>query len=99
MIPHCPSTKQHTCELLVDGVSMKFSYAPDHIKASTHTFHTPFESYENSWGTMVTLRTPRTSAAKETSLLTFDHFLQRRTSPHGGTNYLNGVDTRERETL
>ena len=99
MIPHCPSTKQHTCELLVDGVSMKFSYAPDHIKASTHTFHTPFESYENSWGTMVTLRTPRTSAAKETSLLTFDHFLQRRTSPQGGTNYLKGVDTRERETL
>ena len=69
MIPHCPS-KQNSCELLVDGVSMMFSLAPSDIKVSTYTFHTLFEAYENSWGTMVTLRTPRTSAAKETSIPT-----------------------------
>ena len=73
MMPHCPS-KQHS-ELLVDGVSMNFSYTPNNVMVSTHTFHTLFESYENSWGTMVTLRTPRTSAAKETSSLTSSHFL------------------------
>ena len=66
MIRHCPS-KQQSYELLMDGVSMKFSYTPNGIKVSTFTFDTLFESYENSWGTMVTLRTPRTSAAKETS--------------------------------
>jgi len=37
MIRHCPS-KQHSCELLVDGVSMKFSYTPNDINVSTHTF-------------------------------------------------------------
>ena len=76
MISHCPS-EQDSCDLLVDGVSMKFSYAPNNIKASTHAFHTLFESYENSWGTTVTLRTPRTSATKETflNLLTPSHFL------------------------
>ena len=64
MIPHCPS-KQHCYELLVDEVSMKFSYyyAPNVIEVSTHTFHTLFESYKNSWGTMVTLQTQSTSAA------------------------------------
>jgi len=36
-------------ELLVDGVSMKFSSAPNGIKVSTHTFHhVLFESYQNS---------------------------------------------------
>ena len=74
MIPHCLS-KQHRCELFVDGVLMEFSYAPNGIKVSTHTLHTPFESYENSWETMVTSRTPRTSAVKETSLMTSSHFL------------------------
>ena len=54
---------------------MKFSCASRDIKVSTHTFHTLFKSYENSWGTMVTLQTPGTSAAKETSLLTSSHFL------------------------
>jgi len=74
MIPQCPS-EQGSYELLVDGVSMEFSYAPNDIKVGTHTFHTLFEeSYENNWGTMVTLRTPRTSAVKETSLLTSSHF-------------------------
>jgi len=97
MIRHCPS-KQRSRELLVDGVSMKFSYAPNDVKVSTHTFHTLFETYEDSWGTMVTLRTPRTSAAKETSLLS-THFLQKRTSFQCSTKYLNGVDTRERATL
>jgi len=39
MIRHCPSIKQYNCELLVDGVPMKFSYVPNDIKVSTHTFH------------------------------------------------------------
>ena len=59
----------------VDGALGDFSDAPDGIKVSTHTFHTAFKPYKNSWGTMVTLRTPRNSAAKETSLLTSSHFL------------------------
>ena len=58
----------------IDGLS-NFSDAPDGIKVSAHTFHTAFKPYKNSWGTMVTLRTPRNSAAKETSLLTSSHFL------------------------
>ena len=74
MILHFP-TKQDGCELLVDGVSTVFSYAPNGIKVNTHTFHTLFDSYRSSWGTMVTLRTLGTSAAKETSLLTPRHFL------------------------
>ena len=69
MIPHCLS-KQGSCELLVDGACMKFSYASNAIKVSTHTLHILFESDENSWGTMVALRTLRTSAVKGTSLLT-----------------------------
>ena len=73
MICHCPR-KQDRCELLVDGVSNEFSYAPNDIKVNIHTFHTLFEFDENSWGTMVTLRTQRTSAAKETSSLTSIHF-------------------------
>ena len=75
MIPHRPSSKQDRCNICVDGVEMEFSYAPNEIKVNIHTFDTLSESYENSWGTMVTLRTPRTSAAKETSLLTSSHFL------------------------
>jgi len=68
------SRKLYSCELFVDGVSMTFLRdVPNDIKVRTHTFHTLFESYENSWGTMDTLTTPSTSAAKETSFLT--HFL------------------------
>ena len=74
MIPHRPS-EQDSCGLLVDGVSMKFSYTPNDIKVSTHTFHALLESDENSWGTMVALRTPGTSSAKETSLPTSSRFL------------------------
>jgi len=38
MIPHCPS-KRSGYELLVDGVSVKFSYyAPNDIKVSTHMY-------------------------------------------------------------
>ena len=65
----------------MDGVPMKFSRYPStlsydiKVRVHTHAFHTPFESDENSWGTMATLRTPKTSAAKETSLLTSGHFL------------------------
>ena len=66
---------QDICELDIDGVLMKFSKAPEGIKVSTHVFHTlRLESYENSWETMVTLRTARTSAAKETSSLTSSCF-------------------------
>ena len=39
MIRHCPS-KQDSYDILVDGVSIKFTYAPNDIKVSTHTFHT-----------------------------------------------------------
>ena len=74
MIRHCPS-KQRGCELLVDGISIKFSYAPRGIKVSPHPFPTLFGSDENSWGTMVTSRTPRTFVARETSLPTSSHFL------------------------
>jgi len=63
------------CELDVDEVSMKFSIVPKGIKVSTHIFYTLLESYENSWGTMVALQTARTSAAKETYLLTSSRFL------------------------
>ena len=73
MIRYYPS-KQHNCDLLVDGVSMKFSFAPNDVKVSIHTFHTLSESNKNSWGTMVRSRTLRTSSAKGTSLLTSSHF-------------------------
>ena len=63
------------CEIDVDGVSMKFSKAHKGIKVSTHDSHTLLESYENSWGTMVALRTAGTSAAKETSLLPSSRFV------------------------
>ena len=95
MIPHC-SSEWGSCELLVDGVPTKFSDAPSDIKVNTVIVHILFESYENSWGTMGTLRTLGTFAAKETSFLTSGHCLQRRTSPQGSTKYLIGVDARER---
>jgi len=99
MIHHYPS-KQYGCELLMHGVSMNFSYAPYDIKVSPRTtFHTPFESYENNWVAMVTLRTPRTSPAKEISLLNSSDFLRQRTSSKGSTKYLKRVGTRERATL
>ena len=44
-----------------------FLAAPYGIEVSTDAFHTVSEPYENSWGTMVNLRTPRNSAAKEIS--------------------------------
>ena len=59
----------------IDEVPGNFSDAPDGIKVSTHAFHTVLEPYENSWVTMVTLRTPRNSAVKETSLPTLTRFL------------------------
>ena len=61
--------------LYVDGKFMEFSKAPRGIKASTHAFYTLLDSYKNSWGTMVALRTARTSVAKETSLLISSRFL------------------------
>ena len=74
MVPYF-SAKQDGCQLLVDGVPIDFSYAPHGIKVSTRTVYTLFESYENSWGTMVALWTPETYAAKETSLLNSSHSL------------------------
>ena len=59
----------------VDGALNNFSDAPDGTKVSPYAFHTVFEPYENSWGTMVALRTPMNSAVKETSLLTSSRFL------------------------
>jgi len=66
---------QDICELDVDWVPMRFSKAPKGIKVSTRIFHALLLSYENSWETTVALRTARTSAAKETSLLTWSRFL------------------------
>ena len=37
MICHGPSV-HGSCEVLVDGVSMRFSYAPHGIKVSAHTY-------------------------------------------------------------
>ena len=59
----------------IDDAPGNFWVTRDDIKVGTDAFHTVFESYENSWGTMVTLRAPRNSAAKETSLLTSSRFL------------------------
>ena len=59
----------------IDEVSSNFWATLDGVKVSPHAFYTVFEPYENSWGTMVTLRTPWDSAAKETSLLTSSRFL------------------------
>ena len=74
MIPRCPS-KEHSYGVLVDGVFTKFLRAPNDIEVSTHTVDVLVESYESSWGTMVTLRALRTSTAKETSFLNSSHFL------------------------
>ena len=67
----------------IAGVPGNFLDVPDSIEVSTHVFHTVFKPYENSWGTTVTSRTPRNSAAKATSLLTSSHFLQWQISPQG----------------
>jgi len=69
----------------LDGAPCTFLDASHGVEVSTHAFHTMFELYENSWGTMVTLQTPRNSAMKETSLLTLSCFLWRTS---GSTNYL-----------
>ena len=66
---------QNIYELDVNGVSMKFLDAPEGIQVSTHVYPSLLESYGNSWGTMVALRTARSSAAKETSLPTLRRFL------------------------
>jgi len=55
---------------VVDTIPDRFWAASYDIKVSTHAFHDVFEPYEDSWGTMVTLRTPTNSPAKETSLMT-----------------------------
>ena len=76
MTRHYLRKVQASYEVLhADGVSMTFSRAPESIQVSAHVFHTRLESYANSWGTMVTFRTARTSAVKETYLLTSSHFL------------------------
>jgi len=72
----------------IDGGSCHFLDASDSIEVSTYAFRTKFEPYENSWGIMVTLQTPRNSAAKETSLLTSSRFLWRTS---GSTNHLHMI--------
>ena len=64
----------HKRELLhsrrrVGGVLVDLLLVREGVKVSVYTFHTLFESYENSLGTMVISRTPGASSAKETSLL------------------------------
>jgi len=49
------------------GVPGSFWPASDDIQVSNHASHTVFEPYEDSWGTMVALRPPMNSLAKETS--------------------------------
>ena len=88
MIRTCPRNVEYSREIRVDGVSMKFSGAPDYITVSIQISHTLLESYESSWGTMVIFRTARTSAVKETYLLTSSRFLQGRALPQGSTMYL-----------
>jgi len=51
------------------------SYVMEGVSGNFLAFHTVFEPYENSWETIGTLRTPRNSAAKETSSLTSSGFL------------------------
>ena len=92
MLRGCPWGSKYG--LRVDGVSMEFSPAPEGVKASTHTFHTLFEkAYESSWETMVTLRTPRTSAAKETSLLTSSSFTQSWTPHRDNMRYVTRISS------
>ena len=42
----------------INGFPGNFSATPNGINAGTHTFHTVFEPYKNSRGTMVTLQSP-----------------------------------------
>jgi len=72
----------------IDGGPCNFLDASDGVELSTHAFRTLFEPYENSWETMVTLQTPKSSAAKETSLLTSNRFLWQTS---GSANYLMKV--------
>jgi len=55
---------------IIGPIPVRFWAASYDIKVSTHAFHEVFEPYDDSWGTMVTLRIPRNSLAKETSLMT-----------------------------
>ena len=83
MLRNTPCEPEHT--LHVDGVWMQFFLDSEGAKVSMYNSCTLLESHENSWETMVTLRTPGASAAKETSLLTSNPLLQRWTSPQGST--------------
>jgi len=56
-------------------VQGNFSDAPNGTKVSTRALHTVREPYENSWGIMATFRTLKSSAPKETSLLTSSRVL------------------------
>ena len=60
---------------IIYGVRGNFSRTPDGIQVSIHAFLMVSEPYEDSWGTMVTLRIPTNSLPKETSLLTSSRFL------------------------
>ena len=71
--------------LCVDGVWLNVYLAHEGAKVSAYNFRTLLESHEDSWGTMVTLRTLGASVAKETSLLTSSPLLQRWSSPQGST--------------
>jgi len=86
---HCPWDNSY--ELALDGVSMKFSLAPNGIKVSMLTFYALSEAYKNSWGIMATLHCPRSSNVKETSLLTLSQLLQ--SSLQCNTEYLERLGT------
>ena len=72
MISHQPGMYRN---YQMPGVPRSLLAAPNGIKVSTHTFHTVFEPYETSLGTMDTLRAPWNSVAKETSFLASSRLL------------------------
>lgn len=86
---HCP-WDNNSYELPVDGVSMKFSQAPDGRKVSMLTFHALFEAYKNSSGIMATLQSPGASNMKEISL---SHLFLGQSPLQGSTEYIERLST------
>jgi len=79
MLCDTPCEPEYT--LYVDEVWMKIFRDREGAEVSMYNSCTLLESHENSWETMVTLRTPGASAGRETSLLTLSSLLQRWSLP------------------
>ena len=69
--------------LRVDGAIVRFSSEHEGTKVNMHTFGALFESHEDSWVNMVTLRIRGASVPKETSFLTSSPAIRRRTLSQG----------------